>query len=129
MGSWQRDAQLRIAMRTEIRALHRLNLVDVHIGGGEDDIKFGDGQPLRPSPDIFTRHQQMRDIPDNYSPFHPDAAAIAVRRAQEEARYAQLRREALAQRFPQPRQVPPKIGRNDPCPCGSGQKYKKCHGA
>ncbi|MEZ5844978.1 MAG: SEC-C metal-binding domain-containing protein [Hyphomicrobiaceae bacterium] len=20
----------------------------------------------------------------------------------------------------------PKIGRNDPCPCGSGQKYKKC---
>jgi len=22
-----------------------------------------------------------------------------------------------------------KIGRNDPCPCGSGLKYKKCHGA
>ena len=22
----------------------------------------------------------------------------------------------------------PKIGRNDPCPCGSGKKYKKCHG-
>ncbi len=22
-----------------------------------------------------------------------------------------------------------KIGRNDPCPCGSGRKYKKCHGA
>ncbi len=21
-----------------------------------------------------------------------------------------------------------KIGRNDPCPCGSGKKYKKCHG-
>jgi uncharacterized protein YecA (UPF0149 family) len=23
----------------------------------------------------------------------------------------------------------PKIGRNDPCPCGSGKKYKKCCGA
>lgn len=23
----------------------------------------------------------------------------------------------------------PKIGRNDPCPCGSGKKYKQCHGA
>ena len=23
----------------------------------------------------------------------------------------------------------PKTGRNDPCPCGSGKKYKKCHGA
>jgi hypothetical protein len=22
----------------------------------------------------------------------------------------------------------PKLGRNDPCHCGSGQKYKKCHG-
>lgn len=21
-----------------------------------------------------------------------------------------------------------KIGRNDPCPCGAGEKYKKCHG-
>ena len=20
------------------------------------------------------------------------------------------------------------VGRNDPCPCGSGKKYKKCHG-
>ena len=23
----------------------------------------------------------------------------------------------------------PKVGRNDPCPCGSGRKYKRCHGA
>jgi preprotein translocase subunit SecA len=22
----------------------------------------------------------------------------------------------------------PKVGRNDPCPCGSGKKYKFCHG-
>ena len=22
----------------------------------------------------------------------------------------------------------PKVGRNDPCPCGSGKKYKQCHG-
>ncbi len=30
----------------------------------------------------------------------------------------------------QPRQRSvPKVGRNDPCPCGSGKKYKKCHGA
>ncbi len=26
----------------------------------------------------------------------------------------------------QPRISPPKVGRNDPCPCGSGKKYKKC---
>jgi len=27
------------------------------------------------------------------------------------------------------RRQTPKVGRNDPCPCGSGKKYKKCHGA
>ena len=26
------------------------------------------------------------------------------------------------------RQQVPRVGRNDPCPCGSGQKYKNCHG-
>jgi len=28
----------------------------------------------------------------------------------------------------EPVKVAPKIGRNDPCPCGSGKKYKHCHG-
>jgi len=30
---------------------------------------------------------------------------------------------------PAMRRVEPAPGRNDPCPCGSGKKYKKCHGA
>ncbi|TSA26231.1 MAG: hypothetical protein D4R67_08265 [Bacteroidetes bacterium] len=30
---------------------------------------------------------------------------------------------------PQPVKVEKKVGRNDPCPCGSGKKYKHCHGA
>ncbi|HEV8633347.1 MAG TPA: SEC-C metal-binding domain-containing protein, partial [Chloroflexota bacterium] len=40
-----------------------------------------------------------------------------------------LARSALAE-VPEP-QLPkaPPVGRNDPCPCGSGKKYKKCHGA
>lgn len=32
------------------------------------------------------------------------------------------------QRKPEPVVVGDKIGRNDPCPCGSGKKYKQCHG-
>jgi preprotein translocase subunit SecA len=36
---------------------------------------------------------------------------------------------ASAPEEPQPmRRAEPKVGRNDPCPCGSGKKYKKCHG-
>jgi preprotein translocase subunit SecA len=41
--------------------------------------------------------------------------------------------EELLAEAPQPveqvRREEPKVGRNDPCPCGSGKKYKKCHGA
>ena len=29
---------------------------------------------------------------------------------------------------PQPDRAPTKVGRNDPCPCGSGKKFKKCCG-
>ncbi len=29
---------------------------------------------------------------------------------------------------PQPVRVEKKVGRNEPCPCGSGKKYKQCHG-
>ena len=27
------------------------------------------------------------------------------------------------------RREQPKVGRNEPCPCGSGKKFKQCHGA
>ncbi len=40
-------------------------------------------------------------------------------------------RRASANRGAQPRQpivAAPRVGRNDPCPCGSGKKYKNCHG-
>ena len=29
---------------------------------------------------------------------------------------------------PEQRRPVPRVGRNDPCPCGSGRKYKKCCG-
>jgi preprotein translocase subunit SecA len=43
---------------------------------------------------------------------------------------AQNLRENRADRaaLPGPRQNGKKIGRNDPCFCGSGKKYKRCHG-
>ena len=49
------------------------------------------------------------------------------------AEYARLSRsiqQVLRENAPQSEpQVTTRIGRNDPCPCGSGRKYKKCHGA
>jgi len=31
--------------------------------------------------------------------------------------------------WPEPKEAEKKVGRNEPCPCGSGKKYKKCHGS
>jgi SEC-C motif-containing protein len=36
--------------------------------------------------------------------------------------------DAVNTRPQQPQAAAPKVGRNDPCPCGSGKKYKKCCG-
>ena len=44
-----------------------------------------------------------------------------------EARAAASARQGEQQR-PQPIKAAPKVGRNDPCPCGSGKKFKNCHG-
>ena len=35
---------------------------------------------------------------------------------------------AVAAAWRRARRRVPKVGRNDPCPCGSGKKYKHCHG-
>ena len=46
--------------------------------------------------------------------------------------YAANEKDYYQEPVPQPKQQPvvagPKIGRNDDCPCGSGKKYKACHG-
>jgi preprotein translocase subunit SecA len=34
----------------------------------------------------------------------------------------------LSKPKPKPQRSGPKVGRNDPCPCGSGRKYKQCCG-
>jgi len=48
---------------------------------------------------------------------HPDTGSYGV---DEEAEQAQAMAAAAANL--------PKVGRNDPCPCGSGKKFKQCHG-
>ncbi len=52
----------------------------------------------------------------------------ALAKAREEQRQVGANASRAAQRPTQPIVVGPKVGRNDPCPCGSGKKYKNCHG-
>jgi len=52
---------------------------------------------------------------------HQDAGGYS---ADEEAAQVQAAQQGVAQ----VQREEAKIGRNDPCPCGSGKKYKHCHG-
>jgi preprotein translocase subunit SecA len=51
-----------------------------------------------------------------------------ARKKERELRAAQMAGGSAASQ-PTQRRTGEKVGRNDPCPCGSGKKYKKCHGA
>ena len=58
------------------------------------------------------------------SMLHPEAARPSSRET------APAERESTAPKSAAPiKSSQPKVGRNDPCPCGSGKKYKKCCGA
>src|SRR3989441_278172 len=59
----------------------------------------------------------------------PSVAREIERRQQRQQKDLQYQTGPAQAEAPKPVRVGAKVGRNDPCPCGSGKKYKKCHGA
>ncbi|MGD0860447.1 MAG: preprotein translocase subunit SecA [Terracidiphilus sp.] len=109
-----------------------------------------DGQPMNAAPEVLRPRGTVPPAPPVASaarPLTPDAAprefAIATRQpsttidALEKEFQRKKQREMAAASLagagassqPTQRRTGEKVGRNDPCPCGSGKKYKKCHGA
>jgi preprotein translocase subunit SecA len=58
----------------------------------------------------------------------PDVARQLERKQQRQQQDLQFQTGAAQAEPPKPVRAGAKVGRNDPCPCGSGKKYKKCHG-
>jgi preprotein translocase subunit SecA len=64
------------------------------------------------------------------APEHLPAFARAMERKQQrQQRELQYQTGPAQAEAPKPVRAGAKVGRNEPCPCGSGKKYKKCHGA
>jgi preprotein translocase subunit SecA len=59
----------------------------------------------------------------------PSFAREMERKQQRQEKELQYQTGAAQAEAPKPVRAGAKVGRNDPCPCGSGKKYKKCHGA
>jgi preprotein translocase subunit SecA len=64
-------------------------------------------------------HSQVENMHFQHADFNPNAAPEELMAPVATADEAQRQAEAANL---------PKVGRNDPCPCGSGKKYKQCHG-
>ena len=68
-------------------------------------------------------------MPGDGTPQHLPTVAREIERKQaRQQRDLQYQTGPAQVEAPKPVRVAAKVGRNDPCPCGSGKKYKKCHG-
>jgi len=85
-------------------------------------------QPMRPRADAAVASAAARasEPPPQRLPAFAREMERKQERQQKELQYQTGPAQAEA---PKPVRAGAKIGRNDPCPCGSGKKYKKCHGA
>jgi preprotein translocase subunit SecA len=89
--------------------------------------------------DVEAIDQQWREHePQNLQFTHADAPLLVVAPAKAAEKEKRMQENAALLDSPEivSSEIPmtpytrqqPKVGRNDPCPCGSGQKYKQCHG-
>ena len=84
-------------------------------------------RPLRPRADAVAASAAAARANE---PEHLPAVAREIeRRQQRQQRDLQYQTGPAQAEAPKPVRAGAKVGRNDPCPCGSGKKYKKCHGA
>ena len=95
------------------------------VASAEQPVLVGDGHP------------GLREAPQREIPIHTRAPQTTIDALEKEFHRKKQRELEAAQRAggsgngtqPTQRRTGDKVGRNDPCPCGSGKKYKKCHGA
>jgi preprotein translocase subunit SecA len=91
------------------------------------------------SPEEIRAEEEQRRMIEQLQYRHDEApSAIAAEAAEAEAGQAQSGGQSMTLRqAPRAQPAPPaepfvrpdrKVGRNEPCPCGSGKKYKQCHG-
>ena len=81
---------------------------------------------------LMKAHIPLRQQPENQKAAMDARAAQAQRHRMEMSRMQTSRTDLVTnsgeQKSNQPVHVEKRVGRNDPCPCGSGKTYTNCHG-
>jgi preprotein translocase subunit SecA len=110
-----------------------------HLKEGINLRGYGQKDPLVEfKREAFTLFDDLMDRIDKESvrflflmqPARPEEEAKQIeRRQRQQQQNLQFQAGPAQAEAPKPVRSGAKVGRNDPCPCGSGKKYKKCHGA
>src|SRR5947209_8400859 len=111
------EAMMQRFQEDTVRYLFHMQIVEETTSAAASAPAGGDGEQQSPTP---SRHRAATSIDDLEDQFQ--------RRKKRELEQARM---AGATNGNTPQQVvrgAAKVGRNDPCPCGSGEKYKKCCG-
>ena len=94
-----------------------------HESGTESIPASGSAEAARPAvprPELQSAMPERRNDYSQYTASKENLPGEAANRAAAQGATPQAAR--------RPIKAQPRVGRNDPCPCGSGKKYKNCHG-
>jgi hypothetical protein len=127
LWSWSASAlgQLRDTVsQPVITALYHQELINLMVMGDLEDYLLMFGPDARPA----EYGDKTHDILSTYESLQKQAIAAQAKRAETPPPVrTEPANSMMADTRPYVRATP-KVGRNDPCPCGSGRKYKHCHG-
>jgi len=87
------------------------------VSADEDRMGLNRAQTMHGAFDVFSSSAEATPAPEEQARPSPQPFGGRAQQGDGSARRAPVVN------------VAPAVGRNDPCPCGSGKKYKKCHGA
>jgi preprotein translocase subunit SecA len=129
------DMMTRIDNET-IRYLYNVQVqMEGNQPGQGGPVPEGGGGPMQPVPagprlsrPFAAAASAAARVADEPAPQLPAFAREMERKQQRQEKEMQYQSGAAQAEAPKPVRAGAKVGRNDPCPCGSGKKYKKCHG-
>lgn len=118
---------LEILMRADLLTPKPFNIIETYEGMRDAAVQAQDWEAKR---DEILRQQELlkQGTPIALSanmPLEPESPAVSAKQPSP-APTAML--PYIADENQTLRRATAKVGRNDPCPCGSGRKYKQCHG-
>jgi preprotein translocase subunit SecA len=87
----------------------------------QEEVDAIEAERRRHAPEMQFRHAQVEGLTNEYSTQQQAMQQAIAAREQQQQGAEPVRQEPFVREGK-------KIGRNDPCPCGSGKKYKQCHG-